>query len=89
MSTIKIWTIAAEKMSKYIAQNNDQTQNDSYRCIFILFIFLHSWLLEFVFYDSCGFGFMFTFYPLGIHFKETAKEGWVGRKLNWYLISCC
>ncbi len=24
MSTLKIWTIAAEKISKYIAQNNDQ-----------------------------------------------------------------
>ncbi len=27
-----------------------------------------------MFYDSCGFGFMFTFYPLGTHFKETARE---------------
>ncbi len=24
MSTLKIWTIAAETISKYIAQNNDQ-----------------------------------------------------------------
>ncbi len=39
MSTLKIWTIAAEKISKYIAQNNDQDSEWMINPVFLLIYF--------------------------------------------------
>ncbi len=39
MSTLKIWTIAAEKISKYIAQNNDQDSEWMLNAVFLLIYF--------------------------------------------------
>ncbi len=37
MSTLKIWTIVAEKISKYIAQNNDQDSEWMLNAVFLFY----------------------------------------------------